>query len=107
MYAELNLMSFCQRNCLNFGCKSGSFCFPPGMVAMHIETLEAVNRESKRLPPIKKVLMLCRAQRSQLSIHFVFSLQPNIWPFVLNFAFYPKTLTKNDGVLCIGAVVTI
>jgi myotubularin-related protein 5/13 len=27
----------------------------PGVVAMHIETLEAVNRESKRLPPIQKV----------------------------------------------------
>ncbi|CAL1540470.1 unnamed protein product [Lymnaea stagnalis] len=26
----------------------------PGVVAMHIETLEAVNRESKRLPPIQK-----------------------------------------------------
>ena len=27
----------------------------PGVVHMHIETLEAVNRESKRLPPIQKV----------------------------------------------------
>jgi hypothetical protein len=27
----------------------------PGVVAMHIETLEAVHRESKRLPPIQKV----------------------------------------------------
>lgn len=26
-----------------------------GVVAMHIETLEAVSRESKRLPPIQKV----------------------------------------------------
>ncbi|XP_055899918.1 myotubularin-related protein 13-like isoform X1 [Biomphalaria glabrata] len=26
----------------------------PGVVAMHIETLEAVNRESKRLPPVQK-----------------------------------------------------
>ncbi|XP_022088215.1 myotubularin-related protein 13-like isoform X3 [Acanthaster planci] len=30
----------------------------PGMVAMHIETLDAVNRESKRLPPIKKPKIL-------------------------------------------------
>lgn len=27
----------------------------PGVVAMHIETLEAVHQESKRLPPIQKV----------------------------------------------------
>lgn len=27
----------------------------PGVVHMHIETLEAVHRESKRLPPIQKV----------------------------------------------------
>lgn len=27
----------------------------PGVVAMHIETLEAVHSESKRLPPIQKV----------------------------------------------------
>ena len=26
-----------------------------GVVAMHIETLEAVHKESKRLPPIQKV----------------------------------------------------
>lgn len=26
-----------------------------GVVAMHVETLEAVHRESKRLPPIQKV----------------------------------------------------
>ncbi|XP_070563333.1 myotubularin-related protein 13-like isoform X5 [Ptychodera flava] len=30
----------------------------PGVVAMHIETLEAVNKESKRLPPIKKPKIL-------------------------------------------------
>eukprot|EP00105_Crassostrea_gigas_P044502 XP_019928650.1 PREDICTED: myotubularin-related protein 13 isoform X4 [Crassostrea gigas] len=30
----------------------------PGVVAMHIETLEAVNRESKRLPPIQKPKIL-------------------------------------------------
>ncbi|XP_048780687.1 myotubularin-related protein 13-like isoform X2 [Ostrea edulis] len=30
----------------------------PGVVAMHIETLEAVNRESKRLPPIQKPKLL-------------------------------------------------
>uniref|UniRef100_A0A5S6L8J3 Eukaryotic translation initiation factor 3 subunit M n=1 Tax=Xenopus tropicalis TaxID=8364 RepID=A0A5S6L8J3_XENTR len=29
-------------------------CMIPGIVAMHIETLEAVHRESRRLPPIKK-----------------------------------------------------
>lgn len=28
----------------------------PGVVHMHIETLEAVHRESKTLPPIQKVL---------------------------------------------------
>jgi myotubularin-related protein 5/13 len=27
----------------------------PGVVHMHVETLEAVHRESKRLPPIQKV----------------------------------------------------
>lgn len=27
----------------------------PGVVHMHIETLDAVHRESKRLPPIQKV----------------------------------------------------
>lgn len=26
-----------------------------GVIAMHIETLEAVHQESKRLPPIQKV----------------------------------------------------
>jgi hypothetical protein len=33
----------------------------PGLVHMHIETLEAVHRESKRLPPIQKVrhLSIC------------------------------------------------
>ncbi|XP_038054357.1 myotubularin-related protein 13-like isoform X3 [Patiria miniata] len=30
----------------------------PGMVAMHVDTLETVNRESKRLPPIKKPTIL-------------------------------------------------
>lgn len=30
-------------------------CSPPDIVQMHIETLEAVHRESKRLPPIQKV----------------------------------------------------
>lgn len=30
----------------------------PGVVHMHIETLEAVHRESKRLPPIQKVGVL-------------------------------------------------
>uniref|UniRef100_A0A286ZQ78 SET binding factor 2 n=1 Tax=Sus scrofa TaxID=9823 RepID=A0A286ZQ78_PIG len=29
-------------------------CMIPGIVAMHIETLEAVHRESRRLPPIQK-----------------------------------------------------
>ncbi|KAL8615600.1 hypothetical protein ACOMHN_026590 [Nucella lapillus] len=28
----------------------------PGVIAMHLETLEAVSRESKRLPPIQKIL---------------------------------------------------
>lgn len=28
----------------------------PGVVHIHIETLDGVNRESKRLPPIQKVL---------------------------------------------------
>lgn len=27
----------------------------PGVVAMHVETLDAVYKESKRLPPIQKV----------------------------------------------------
>lgn len=30
-------------------------CSPSDIVQMHIETLEAVHRESKRLPPIQKV----------------------------------------------------
>ncbi|XP_074853516.1 myotubularin-related protein 13 isoform X1 [Carettochelys insculpta] len=30
-------------------------CMIPGIVAMHIETLEAVHRESRRLPPIQKM----------------------------------------------------
>ena len=30
----------------------------PGLVHMHIETLEAVHRESKRLPPIQKVQLI-------------------------------------------------
>jgi myotubularin-related protein 5/13 len=29
----------------------------PGVVHIHIETLDGVNRESKRLPPIQKVLI--------------------------------------------------
>ena len=33
----------------------------PGVVAMHIETLEGVFSESKRLPPIQKVLTSKRA----------------------------------------------
>ncbi|XP_075044599.1 myotubularin-related protein 13 isoform X2 [Mixophyes fleayi] len=33
-------------------------CMIPGIVAMHIETLEAVHRESRRLPPIKKPKIL-------------------------------------------------
>lgn len=32
----------------------------PGVVHMHIETLEAVHRESKRLPPIQKVWICVR-----------------------------------------------
>ncbi|RLV97177.1 hypothetical protein DV515_00011900, partial [Chloebia gouldiae] len=32
----------------------GLHCMIPGIVAMHIETLEAVHRESRRLPPIQK-----------------------------------------------------
>ena len=37
----------------------------PGVVAMHIETLEGVFSESKRLPPIQKVLTSIRA------LHFI------------------------------------
>ncbi|XP_069479762.1 myotubularin-related protein 13 isoform X2 [Ambystoma mexicanum] len=33
-------------------------CMIPGIVAMHIETLEVVHRESRRLPPIKKAKIL-------------------------------------------------
>ena len=33
----------------------GEDCCLPDIVQMHIETLEAVHRESKRLPPIQKV----------------------------------------------------
>ncbi|XP_040266287.1 myotubularin-related protein 13 isoform X2 [Bufo bufo] len=33
-------------------------CMIPGIVAMHIEALEAVHRESRRLPPIKKPKIL-------------------------------------------------
>ncbi|KAM8939847.1 myotubularin-related protein 13 [Pelodytes ibericus] len=33
-------------------------CMIPGIVAMHIETLETVHRESRRLPPIKKPKIL-------------------------------------------------
>uniref|UniRef100_A0A670I5A4 SET binding factor 2 n=1 Tax=Podarcis muralis TaxID=64176 RepID=A0A670I5A4_PODMU len=33
-------------------------CMIPGIVAMHIETLEAVHRESRRLPPIEKPKIL-------------------------------------------------
>uniref|UniRef100_A0A8C0KIJ7 SET binding factor 2 n=1 Tax=Canis lupus dingo TaxID=286419 RepID=A0A8C0KIJ7_CANLU len=33
-------------------------CMIPGIVAMHIETLEAVHRESRRLPPIQKPKIL-------------------------------------------------
>ena len=47
----------------------------PGVVAMHIETLEAVHREAKRLPPIQKVLTLkstdksCSLQPSEIFIY--------------------------------------
>lgn len=34
------------------------FFINKGVVAMHIETLEAVNRESKRLPPVQKVKII-------------------------------------------------
>ena len=30
----------------------------PGVVAMHVETLDAVYKESKRLPPIQKVCVV-------------------------------------------------
>ena len=30
----------------------------PGVVDMHVETLEAVNRESKRLPTVQKVMII-------------------------------------------------
>ena len=43
----------------------------PGVVAMHIETLEAVHREAKRLPPIQKVFI-------QLS-HRVVSLSKTLY----------------------------
>ncbi|KAK2535745.1 Sbf2 [Columba guinea] len=33
-------------------------CMIPGIVAMHIETLEAVHRESRRLPPIQKASIM-------------------------------------------------
>ncbi|XP_026971216.1 myotubularin-related protein 13 isoform X4 [Sagmatias obliquidens] len=33
-------------------------CMIPGIVAMHVETLEAVHRESRRLPPIQKPKIL-------------------------------------------------
>ena len=36
----------------------------PGVVHMHIETLEAVHRESKRLPPIQKVIYIYILQYS-------------------------------------------
>jgi hypothetical protein len=32
-----------------------SACVTTGVIAMHIETLDAVHQESKRLPPIQKV----------------------------------------------------
>ena len=39
----------------------------PGVVAMHIETLEAVHREAKRLPPIQKVGILS----GRAAVHFI------------------------------------
>uniref|UniRef100_A0A8C4V8I9 SET binding factor 2 n=1 Tax=Falco tinnunculus TaxID=100819 RepID=A0A8C4V8I9_FALTI len=36
----------------------GLHCMIPGIVAMHVETLEAVHRESRRLPPIQKPKIL-------------------------------------------------
>ncbi|KFP40503.1 Myotubularin-related protein 13, partial [Chlamydotis macqueenii] len=36
----------------------GLHCMIPGIVAMHIETLEAVHRESRRLPPIQKASIM-------------------------------------------------
>ena len=41
----------------------------PGVVAMHIETLEAVNRESKRLPPIQKVIKTSLQQLFKFDKH--------------------------------------
>lgn len=40
----------------------------PGVVHMHIETLEAVSRESKRLPPIQKVNSLSECYKGSLGI---------------------------------------
>lgn len=40
---------------LLFGCRDPLVSFCADIVQMHIETLEAVHRESKRLPPIQKV----------------------------------------------------
>ena len=49
------------------------FTFISGVVAMHIETLEAVQREAKRLPPIQKVC---------LSFIFTFSWPCLTWKYV-------------------------
>ncbi|KAG8125795.1 hypothetical protein E2320_021183, partial [Naja naja] len=41
-------------------------CMIPGIVAMHIETLEAVHRESRRLPPIQKASISPKILRPDL-----------------------------------------
>lgn len=48
----------------------------PGVVHMHIETLEAVHRESKRLPPIQKVRIIDRLLEGKInSCNIIFTAE--------------------------------
>lgn len=55
----------------------------PGVVHMHIETLEAVHRESKRLPPIQKVFSVI-IQMTREGLHFEMYIYLNLLITILN-----------------------
>ncbi|XP_052797634.1 myotubularin-related protein 13-like isoform X4 [Mya arenaria] len=51
----------CRDSCVTDGHIKSLHQMVPGVVAMHVETLEAVSREAKRLPPIQKPKILTPA----------------------------------------------
>ena len=69
------------------------FLFPStGVVAMHIETLEAVHKESKRLPPIQKVGYIPFSLIiSQTDKHIIFC--------IINFEEYKDLVSRSRNII--------